>query len=198
MKKGGGIVEQKEYTKHELMNQLLAIVQEEEIQIKRKKEFSFTNNAAVSIDFNYRQQMTNKTIFLPAETDADDIEQAISIAHELGHYFSYKNSTGLKLSLLQSNNIFAKYMNERLAWKEAERLLKHLGYWSDENIRSSSIEDRIQSLSSYTPYRSWFAFIFHTITNPLIIVVRLWVFAFITYGLLVVFAKNGVPIPILG
>jgi len=69
------------------MNKLLAIVRAEEIQIKRKKEFSFANNAAVSIDFNYHQKMIIKTVFLPAQTDADDIDQAISITHELGLYF---------------------------------------------------------------------------------------------------------------
>src|SRR5699024_8867617 len=95
------------------------------------------------------------------------------------------------------NNKPSIYMNEKLAWKEAEKLIQQLGFWLNEHVRSTFEEARTESLSSYSPYRSWFVYIFHTITSSLIVIVRLWIFAFIFSGTLIILERNGISIPFL-
>src|SRR5699024_4642109 len=180
-----------------LENKLLEIIRTEKIEIRKKQELSYTNNATIHIDFDSYRNMVSKTIFIPAKTNVDNIDKAITIAHELGHYFGYKNVSRMKLAVLHKNNKLSIYMNEKLAWKEAEKIIQQLGFWLNEHIRSAFEEARTESLSSYSPYNSWFTYIFQIITNPLMVIVKLWIFAFILLAFLIILVSNGISVPFL-
>lgn len=60
------------------------------------------------------------SISAPKFTDDSDIEQAYSIAHELGHHNINKRLSPIVLRL--SKNIFFKTLFEKKAWKEAEKI----------------------------------------------------------------------------
>src|SRR5699024_458138 len=81
-------------------------------------------------------------------------------------YFGYKNFSGWKLAVLHKNNKLSIYMNEKLAWKEAEKLIQQLGFWLNEHVRSAFEKARTESLSSYSLYNLWFTYIFNIITTP--------------------------------
>src|SRR5699024_2679694 len=81
--------------------------------------------------------------------------------------------------------------NEKLAWKEAEKLIQQLGCWLNEHVRSAFEKARTESLSSYSLYNLWFTYIFQTITNPLMVIVRLWIFAFTFLVFLIILLRSG-------
>src|SRR5699024_5720697 len=141
--------------------------------------------------------MLRKTIFISAKANVDNLDQAITIAPQVGHYIGYKNFSGWKLAVLHNNNKLEIYINEELASKAAEKVIQQLGFWLNEHVRSAFEEARTESLSSYSLYNLWFTYIFQTITNPLMVIVRLWIFAFTFLVFLIILLSNGISVPFL-
>src|SRR5699024_842161 len=129
-----------------LENKLLEIIRTEKIEIRNKQELSYTTNATIHIDIDSNRNMVSKTIIINDKKNVNNIDKAITIAHELGHYLGYKNFSGWKLAVLHKNNKLSIYMNEKLAWKEAEKIIQQLGFWLNEHIRSAFEEARTESL----------------------------------------------------
>src|SRR5699024_11867661 len=56
---------------------------------------------------------------------------------------------------------------------------------------------RIEFLSSYSRYNSWFFYIFEIITDPLMGIVKLGILAFILLAFLIILVSNGISVPFL-
>lgn len=176
-------------------NELIEIIKKEQIDIEYSYEFSFNNTAGFQFRFNNDGSFDKKTIILPKFTDDDDLEQAIKIAHELGHYYVYQKSSKFKNNVLVDKNLFIKYFNERTAWKEAEKLMRHLGYWKNSFIVTTFKNKKKDGLTTYKPRYSWWGFFVHNAMNLISVVLKILAFSYLSVGMLLFFGLNEIPIP---
>ncbi len=180
-----------------LKNELLKIIESEGIKVIKSYEYSFQKNASFNYSINGQGEWIEKNIILPKFTDDNDLMQSMIIAHELGHYYVYDKAGKWQRKFLSDANIYSKYYNEQKAWNEAEELLKELGYWEDEVVRGVFYNKKRSSLISYKPRGSWTSHVFHSISRPIILTVKLLIYSYFIWALLVNFGLNGVPIPFM-
>lgn len=178
-----------------LKNELMKIIKNEDIDVKKTYEYSFQKNSGFHFMLDKKGEFIKKVIALPKFTDDDDLVQSVIIAHELGHYFVYKKSSHWKRDFLLYSNIYLTYYNEKKAWDEGQKLLIDLGYWENESVKTTFKSKREASLASYKPNGTWTSHIFNTITKPIIFVIKLLFFSYLTVALLINLGLNEVPIP---
>lgn len=146
---------------------LIERIMRENIKYEERFDKSLTNQYTCTIIYKNGSYKKGACITAPKYTDDTILEQAYSLAHELGHY-------NVNMKLLSINNIFIENINERKAWKEAENIC------NEENI---SIEGEFYSLkerclNTYTEgvkksIKNGFAFIFDIIKSYYIILISL-------------------------
>jgi len=178
-----------------LKNELMKIIKDEDIDVKKTYEYSFQKNSGFRFMLDKKGRFIKKVIVLPKFTDDNDIMQSVIIAHELGHYFVYKKLSHWKRDFLLYSNIYLTYYNEKKAWDEGQKLLIDLGYWENESVKTTFKSKRKASLASYKPNGTWTSHIFNSITKPIIFVIKLLFFSYLTVALLINLGLNEVPIP---
>ncbi|KXZ13298.1 hypothetical protein [Bacillus atrophaeus] len=136
------------------------------------------------------------TIEVPQFTDFDNLIQAFSLAHELGHHYVHQRTSGKKARLINSGMSFTTYWNEKLAWREAEQILKEEGILVNEQTNCSFFVYKTFCLNTYKEQ------VVHSINSPfkflfksVLLLIKLYVGLYILLGIGLVFNANSIPIP---
>src|SRR5699024_1657574 len=100
-----------------------------------------------------------------------------------------------KNNVLVDKNLFIKYFNERTAWKEAEKLMRHLGYWKNSFIVTTFKNKKKDGLTTYKPRYSWWGFFFHNAMNLSSVLLKILAFSYLSVRMLLFFGINEISIP---
>lgn len=179
---------------------ILQLIGKEGIVIKNSFDHAINGTYTYQRVTNMDNKESSHTILVPTYTDLTDLEQSIYLAHELGHYYVYKNSRDFKVSFLNSDFNTAKYINEKLAWKKAKEVLESTKIIEQggQGFQSRAFHDYIQiknmCLRSYgNPLLSFASEIKRTAFWG----VKLLISTYLFVALLFVFQNNNVPVPFI-
>ncbi|MEK5393992.1 hypothetical protein NSQ59_27210 [Margalitia sp. FSL K6-0131] len=179
---------------------VIQLIYKEGISIKRSFEYSVKKTWAYQriTVLNTHKVKIHHTIIIPTFTDDSDIEQAITLAHELGHYYVYQNAGNTKMSFLDAGFKITTYINEKLAWKKAKEILEKEGIIKENGneLQHKAFQDFVlikkKSLKSYgNPLVSFSSGIINTVLMSF----RYLFLSYLLVGILFVFKSNNVPVP---
>ena len=116
-----GYVSKAYYKEHgkDALQKIIKRIESENISIVQSFKYSIDNQASY-----IRDHSGGHTIIYPQFTDSSDMMVAISLAHELGHYYLASHTMSLiKQAVISSKNAWCVYKEEQWAWNEAEKIL---------------------------------------------------------------------------
>lgn len=157
---------------------------------------SFSKSATGQYTYYLGEDKIPPTIEVPQFTDLSELIQAFALAHELGHHYVYQKSSGKKARLIKSGLLFTTYWNEKLAWRQAEQILKEEGILVDEQTNCSFLMYKTHCLNTYKDQ------VVHSISSPfkflfdsVLLLIKLYIGLYILLGIGLVFSANSIPIP---
>lgn len=178
---------------------IIKIIEEEGIMLKKSYQASFDSC------FSYVRRITRHSsdevhmIIMPKLTDYTDLQQAIFLAHELGHYHIHKKAkTNWERKLLNSKNPYLLYRHEKLAWEFAGKLLQELGIIKkDSRILRDYLTIKEKSLKTYKPKESLLFYLLKPIVKFGFKLFYYWIVAYFIVGFIYLLIYNGLPVPLL-
>lgn len=185
---------------------ILSLIKKEGIEIRESYEASFLGNATYSVireESAQEKKVLQEThiITVPKLTDASDMRQSIVLAHELGHYYVKKRSKIWFKELIPVG--WQTLREEKLAWKEANRILKSViglpenaeelcaqneAYQEFEEMSEHALDTYRQTYGIWTQLNAIFKI-------PLKLVVLL-IKCYLLIAFIVLLETNGIPVPL--
>lgn len=157
---------------------------------------SFSKSATGQYTYYLGEDKIPPTIEVPQFTDLSELIQAFALAHELGHHYVYQRISRKKARLFKSGMTCTTYWNEKLAWREAEKILKEEGILVDEQTNCSFLMYKTHCLNTYKDQ------VAHAISSPfkflfdsVLLLMKLYIGLYILLGIGLVFSANSIPIP---
>lgn len=176
----------------ELKKEIIELIKNENIDIEYSYEASFRQNGYFYFELNKENHIIPLKIVVPKLIDSD-LKLAIILAHELGHYYVYKNNPYFKNKLIVgSRNQYVIYYNEKQAWIETKCIIDNLGYWRDD-VSIIFDEECNQALRSYQPKKH----LLNSITKPILNLIEYWIGSYFIVSLFYLLSQNGIPIPFI-
>lgn len=180
---------------------ILSLIKKEGIEIRESYEASFLGNATYSVIRDESTKKETHEITVPKLTDASDMRQSIVLAHELGHYYVEKRSKKWVKELMPVG--WRTLREEKLAWKEANRILKSV-IGLPENAEELSLQNaayqEFEDLSEHAlaTYRQTYGFWtqLKTIFKIPLKIVGLLIKSYLLIAFIVLLETNGIPVPI--
>lgn len=187
----------------ELKKAILTIIEQEGIEIEESVAHSFRSLYQIKTELliNYENKIVGKRtiITVPKYTKHNDIEQAIYLAHELGHHFLYKWSdssgnipwlTPWKAKFLASKQPHILYEHEKLAWNKAYKLLNTLNIKNKDKVYHIFHQLKNQSLQTYKPNQSIVKHLLNKATTIAGTFVQYWITAYFFISCVYVLLMN--------
>ncbi|WP_121605965.1 hypothetical protein [Virgibacillus sp. Bac332] len=170
------------------------LIKKEGITLKTSYEISFDKSASIACKIE-NLEMNNVSIILPKLTDKTDMQIAITMAHELGHYYAFNKAKKWKRRYLYegNSNNYIKYYFEKLAWKEAKILM--MDFLHDHSAKADFDYLQRQGLLSYKPKDNLFEYVIKCITKPFSVAFTCLFFAYVLTAFAYLLIKNNIPIP---
>lgn len=197
------MIETESYKQHgkRSKEKILEIIKNEGINIKSSFDYSVQHSSSyhqwIRVVRNHEEE-TYHTVTIPTFTDDSDVEQAIILAYELGHYFVWKSSSKIKRSVLYTGLNTSDYINDKLTWKKAKEILVKEGIIDEkgDEDQKKAFEDFLQIKYSRSVKNPLFSII-RAISRICKRLVYYLIYSYLLVGFFLVFEANNIPIPLI-
>lgn len=187
----------------EAKEKMQQLIKQEGIILKSSFEHSINRTASYEQSVVIKPQKKKEiyhSIIVPTFTDDSEIEQAITLAHELGHYYVFKEASKTKLSFLTAGLNITTYINEKFAWKKAMEILVKEGVINESGneLQRQAFQDynRIKKKNLQTYGHSLLSFTIG-IKNTVFHLLQALIASYLFVAFLFLLSANHIPVPFL-
>lgn len=179
----------------ESKDKIIKLIEQKNIKLVTSFDYSIKKQASYQqIEIYGHHKEVHHSIIIPKFTDDSEVQQAITLAHELGHYYILNESSPFKKELYSVDSFVTTYFSELAAWKKAKEILeqseiidKNGNEWQQKALEEF-INMKNESLKTY---RKPITKIFNEVQKILSILI----FSYLLVALMFVLQNNNIPVP---